>query len=179
MTADHAVYLDGKLAAARQATRGSLLRRARGEEVSVTQVTHAAVAAVVNPLTLAGTLLASDAGEPLLVASAPEWFATLVVGSRVFPALTLTSLLSYCWPATTQAAFDSFLEPTLLALAPGLSAATAALPTGVLVALFVVVDVGFVLGVAGWGLAGPAKLATLATALVAVRLSSRASRLRA
>merc|ERR1719174_2058149 len=63
LTPDHAIYVDGALAAASEAKVGSHLMTADGESAAVTRVV-ASVAEVINPVTATGTILASDEGAP-------------------------------------------------------------------------------------------------------------------
>lgn len=85
LTPDHALYVDGTLAAARDAVVGSVLTTARATATTgtttVTRVTPLPRGPVVNPTTASGTLLASDRGEPLLAASHPIWIAPLLLFS--------------------------------------------------------------------------------------------------
>jgi len=93
LTADHAIFVDGALAAASAAIVGSKLITARGEAV-VTKVTTATAASVVNPVTAAGTILASAAvGAPILAASHPIHFAPLLLASPTALAFANAALL--------------------------------------------------------------------------------------
>ena len=78
LTPDHALWIDGKLAAAAEAKVGSLLSSGRVVE----RVTTTAAATVINSVTISGTILASDAGgAPILTATHPIWIAGLVDSS--------------------------------------------------------------------------------------------------
>ena len=80
LTPDHAIFINGKLAAARDITLGSALSDARGAFVKVTRITHSkSRAAVINPVTSSGTILASDEGTPVLATSHPIWIALFVL----------------------------------------------------------------------------------------------------
>jgi hypothetical protein len=81
MTPDHAVFVDGALVAASEAKVGSVLTNAQGE-VAIKRITKSD-AAIVNPVTASGTILASDASAPVLAASHPIWIAPLMVESTV------------------------------------------------------------------------------------------------
>jgi len=83
LTPDHALFVDGKLAAASAVVAGSRVENGRGELVVVTRVLRPAIGRIVSPVTAAGTLLASDAGQPLLAACHPMWIAPLAVHSTL------------------------------------------------------------------------------------------------
>ena len=75
LTPDHALFVDGKLAAASDVKVGLSLTSAQGEPVRVNAI-HWATGAVINPVTGAGTILAAEGdGLPLLAASHPIWIA--------------------------------------------------------------------------------------------------------
>ena len=80
LTPDHAIFVDGALAAAAEAKVGATLTRADGTAVKIVRVAEADAAAVISPVTTSGTILASDAdsrGEPLLASSHLMLFAPL------------------------------------------------------------------------------------------------------
>lgn len=91
LTPDHALYIDGVLAAAADAKVGSRLTSARGDVVVVTRVDHQ-IGAVINPTTVAATILASDGGTPILAASHPIWIAPLLIASPAAAALANAAL---------------------------------------------------------------------------------------
>ena len=82
LTPDHAIYLDAGLAAASEAKVGSLLTGANGKAVTIKRIVHGS-GLVVNPVTVAGTILASDDGAPLFTASHPIWIAPYVLSSSL------------------------------------------------------------------------------------------------
>jgi hypothetical protein len=81
LTPDHAIYINGQLAPAADATVGALLTNARGEAVAIKRIVAIADAAVINPVTGSGTILAADRGTPFLAASHPMWIAPLLLSS--------------------------------------------------------------------------------------------------
>jgi hypothetical protein len=81
LTPDHALYVDGALAAARDVTIGSALTTIDAIATIVTRITPLPGGPVVNPTTASGTILASDHGAPLLAASHPIWIAPLLLAS--------------------------------------------------------------------------------------------------
>jgi len=93
LTPSHGLYIDGQLAAASEVVAGSLLRAADGSPIAVARVTTR-VAPVINPVTVAGSILASDGdGAPLLAASHPIWIAPLLLESPMARAITNGALL--------------------------------------------------------------------------------------
>ena len=91
-TPDHALFVNGVLAAAAEATVGSLLAGARGASVAVTSVV-AKRREVVNAVTASGTLLASDVGAPVLASSHPMWIAPLMHESWAVRTIANAALL--------------------------------------------------------------------------------------
>jgi len=82
LTPDHAIFVDGTLAAASTILVGARLRSADGT-VAVAKIITRRAAAVVNPVTVAGTILVSDEGAPVLAASHPIGVASIVLRSSV------------------------------------------------------------------------------------------------
>ena len=80
LTADHALYVDGKLESAAKAVVGARLTDAHGTLVTIRNVIRSETA-VINPVTASGTILATDRGAPILAASHPIWIAPLVLAS--------------------------------------------------------------------------------------------------
>ena len=95
LTPTHAIFADGALVAASEATVGAVLE-CRAEVGAAAKVVVERVektrGAVINPVTAAGTLLASDRGPPVLAASHPIWIAPILVGSVVARALVNAAL---------------------------------------------------------------------------------------
>jgi len=81
LTLDHAIFIDGKLAAAADAKVGSSLTNARGEATTIKRIVRSEAAAIINPVTASGTILASDKGTPFLAASHPMYIAPYVLAS--------------------------------------------------------------------------------------------------
>jgi hypothetical protein len=81
LTPDHALYIDGALVAASEAKVGSALVGTADKPAAVIRHIERTNGAVINPVTVAGTLLASDDGPPVLAASHPVWIASLLVRS--------------------------------------------------------------------------------------------------
>ena len=87
LTPEHALFVDGILAAASDAKVGSTLTRADGSATKVLRIAYAEAAVIINPVTASGTILASDFGAPVLAASHPIWIAPLVLRSPFVRAL--------------------------------------------------------------------------------------------
>lgn len=88
LTADHAIFADGALVAAGAVAPGAQLIDGLGRSRRVARVTAAAAAAVINPVTDAGTILVSERdGAPLLAACHPIWIAPLATQSMVVRAI--------------------------------------------------------------------------------------------
>merc|ERR1711935_402304 len=48
--------------------------------------------------------------DGVLASTYPEWIASYMLSSSVFPTYTLSNLVSFLFPATTQAYYDAHLE---------------------------------------------------------------------
>lgn len=105
LTPDHALFVDGTLVATADAKVGSTLVRANGAAVKILRIIDAKAAAVINPVTASGTILASDVGAPVLAASHPMWIAPLVlqsplvrvfVNSAVYTVGDVTDMTNFC-----------------------------------------------------------------------------------
>lgn len=103
LTPDHVLLLDGKWAAARFAKQGSRLSNG----ATVQRVTGA-VDGIINPLTTTGTILANG----IVASTYPEWVADHFLAAQFFPLpISACSLLSFLFPAKTQAFYDAWIEP--------------------------------------------------------------------
>ena len=94
LTPNHALYINGKLAAARDAVEGSTLTSADGIPIVIQHISKAE-RVIINPTTAAGTLLASDEGAPVLAASHPIHVAPAVLTSPSARAL-INAALVFC-----------------------------------------------------------------------------------
>ena len=86
LTPDHAVFVDGAPVAATEAKVGSILSTGVVKRVTKSE------GAIINPVTASGTILASDAGAPVLAASHPIWIAPLVLESSLARAVINSAL---------------------------------------------------------------------------------------
>jgi len=113
LTPDHALYVDGALAAARDVRVGSTLTDSIGRPLKVSAVTAYTATGIINPVTVAGTVLAADAasahGRAVLAAAHPIWLAAQFIRGQV--ALPLSTVVSSAFPSTTQAYYDMVVEP--------------------------------------------------------------------
>jgi hypothetical protein len=83
LTPDHAIYIDGALAAAATAVVGASLTDAHGRSTTISRIVETLDAPIINPVTASGTILAADRGAPLLAASHPIWIAPLLLSSSL------------------------------------------------------------------------------------------------
>jgi len=133
LTPDHVLFVDGAHAPARLAGVGSVLSSGR----KVTAITRSQQG-IVNPITVAGTILAAGPeGEPVVAATAPEWSADVLLSA--YPKYTLSFNLAFLFPASVQAFYNAALEPFFSVAVPRLEQVKAAAPMPV-------VAVGFALG---------------------------------
>ena len=93
-TPDHALYLDGVLAAAAEAEVGARLTGIGDVERVIERITESR-GRVVNPVTVAGTILAADhvGGLPILAATNPMWISRLVLASPLARGVVNAALL--------------------------------------------------------------------------------------
>jgi hypothetical protein len=125
LTPDHAIYLNGTLRAARDATLGATLTDAFGRATPVTRISTAR-GPVINPVTAAGTLLAGDSkmreskrAVPVLAAAHPMWLAPFVlssVGGRILINAALYVVGDVVLPASFAAALAAKVVVTFGAL---------------------------------------------------------------
>lgn len=93
LTPNHALWVDGALVAASEAKVGAMLTTARGGQTRIHRIARAHDVTVVNPVTGAGTILASDGGSaPLLAASHPVGVAEIVAESVAARVVVNTAL---------------------------------------------------------------------------------------
>mmetsp|Transcript_30933 Transcript_30933/g.102296 ORF Transcript_30933/g.102296 Transcript_30933/m.102296 type:complete len:166 (-) Transcript_30933:205-702(-) len=104
LTPDHCLFIDGKLGAARDLKTGSMLGDAQVLRLSMSN------GAVINPITVSGKILAVGRGEPVVAASHPDWIAQYLLDSYVPLPFSLSNLISYLFPATTQDYYDEHRE---------------------------------------------------------------------
>ena len=164
LTPDHVLLVDGAFVPARDAKPGSALTLADGTTAVVERVA-AAHGAVINPVTAGGTVLAGG----VVAATHPEWSWAFMSASK--SPLPLFYAASAAFPATTQAYYDTVLEPLFDAL--GEKIKPAALGASVLVLPFVAADAAAAAGLAIYAAAAPAALLVLGAA--ALRSSAEAS----
>ena len=177
LTSDHALYVNGALVAASSAVQGSTLVMALGQNVKVTRAKDAALVQVVNPVTVAGTVLASDAssahqGRAVLAASHPIWVAEQFVSGQI--SLPLSTALSSAFPLTTQAYYDSVVEPIGAMWTQSLVSLSARAPHWALVATTFATDVLLVAGMGFFALVVCSKAFIICAAVAALgrRLAS-------
>lgn len=105
LTPDHVLLLDNQFLPARLARPGSVL--SNGQAV---RRVERKVEGVINPLTTSGQILAADViGQPVIASTYPEWVASYMLNSYV-PLATLSNVLSFVLPETTQLFYDAVVE---------------------------------------------------------------------
>jgi hypothetical protein len=131
--------------------------------------------AVVNPITTNSRILAAGAsGPPVVSATHPEWIAEWMLTSSFYPLpLTMSNLLSYLFPATTQSFYDAVLEPLAVSAAPGLKTFKAAVPSPIVVLAFAAFDLGVSVAFAAYSLFSLKFASLLIAAAVASKLLAR------
>lgn len=166
LTPDHCLFIDGKLGAARDLKTGSMLGDAQVLRLSMSNGN------VINPITVSGKILAVGRGEPVVAASHPDWIAQYLLDSYVPLPFSLSNLISYLFPATTQDYYDEHLEN--IPVAPQLKQWKADLPSAAIPAAVVVVDVAISVGFVAYALSSPKVAIGLATVFVGKKLARKA-----
>ena len=140
-------------------------------------MTSYTAAAVINPVTVAGTVLASDAssahqGRAVLAASHPIWVAEQFVSGQI--SLPLSTALSSAFPLTTQAYYDSVVEPIGAMWTQSLVSLSARAPHWALVATTFATDVLLAAGMGFFALVVCSKAFIICAAVAALgrRLAS-------
>ena len=111
-------------------------------------------------------------GEPVVAASHPDWIAQYLLDSYVPLPFSLSNLISYLFPATTQDYYDEHLEN--IPVAPQLKQWKADLPSAAIPAAVVVVDVAISVGFVAYALSSPKVAIGLATVFVGKKLARKA-----
>lgn len=107
LTPDHVLQVDGEWAAARSATKGSVL-----SDGTIVQRVTSSTDGIINPLTTTGTILANG----IVASTYPEWVAAQMLSARFYPLpISLCNLLTFLFPAKTQAFYDALIEPLFTA----------------------------------------------------------------
>ena len=159
-------------------THGRAHRETDGAPARVSRV-EVSQGGVVNPLTVAGTILAAGpAGAPVLASVYGEWIAEYFLGVATYPLpYSLASGLAYLFPEHVQAYYDTVLEPPFLAGAAHLKSISAAAPSPVIGAIVFGFDLALGAGFAAYALAAHAKVGVaLAVGAAAVHHKKRQDR---
>ena len=128
MTADHAVFVDGQLIAAAEVKVGSLLSTGAVKRITKSK------GAIINAVTASGTILATDAGAPVLAASNPLHIARRTIYAPVARAVLNAALYAAGDVDTVAAGFVGVLTKLVAATATvalGARAMRARKPTSV------------------------------------------------
>jgi len=164
VTADHAIYLNGKFVPARNAKPGDMLASAALEPVEIERLTSSR-GGIINPITADGKILAaSEQGAPVLVATANEWLADVLLSS--YPKYTLSFWLAAAFPNAVQAYYDSLLEPFFTRAVPSLTKLKMASPTPVVAAGLILGDILLALGLLAFTLCSYKGLVAVAAVTV-------------
>ena len=110
LTPDHVLAINGKFVAARNVAPGSKLGESEVSRVISTR------GEVINPLTASGKILTQGG---VLASTYPEWIAEYMLSSALVPLpLSLSNLISYLFPETTQKYYDALVEPLVTTAHP-------------------------------------------------------------
>jgi len=156
LTPDHVLNVDGSFVAAREAMVGSKLGNSKVSVVTRTS------GGIINPLTTSGKIIA----DGVLASTYPEWIAGYMLGRSTY---SVSNLLSYLFPATTQAYYDTYLEQFFQASSPTLVNLMATLPAPLIALTFVVADLLVAAGFAAFSLSSLKSLVTLVALGVALK----------
>lgn len=91
------------------------------------------IGGIINPLTTSGMIMA----DGVLASTYPEWIAGFMLGRTTASA---SSLVSFLFPATTQAYYDAHLEQHFQASFSSLESLAANLPAPLIALTMVVID---------------------------------------
>jgi hypothetical protein len=162
LTPDHVLALDGAFVPARNAAPGSKLGASEVSRVAYT------AGEVINPLTASGKILTQGG---VLASTYPEWIADYMLSSVLVPLpLSLSNLISYLFPETTQAYYDALIEPLVTAAHP--KHLKAALPAALYPVAFLAADLALAAGFGAFALASPVAVAAM-IAVVALHMKAR------
>ena len=88
MTPDHALYVDGALVRAADATVGALIIESNGELTPIKRITKSK-ATIINAVTASGTIIANN----VVTASNPFWIASVTVDAPLTRAVVNAAIL--------------------------------------------------------------------------------------
>merc|ERR1719253_1858612 len=148
LTPDHVLNVDGSFVAAREATVGSKLGNSEVSRVTPT------TGDIINPLTTSGKIMA----DGVLASTYPEWIASYMLGRSTALA---SSLLSFLFPATTQAYYDAALERFFQSSSRTLVHLKEVLPAPLVALTFLVADVLIAAGFVAFSLCSLKSLVAL------------------
>lgn len=164
LTAEHVLLIDGTLAPARLARKGSTLIDAHGKPVRVQRVSSA-IGAIVNPLVTNGYILAAgSSGAAVISSTASSWSVELMTSPHA--SRSLSALIARLWPTAAQHYYDSLLEPIYAELAPLLTALARRLPTALALGCLALGDAVQAIGFVVYALCSLEAALALAAALL-------------
>jgi len=164
ITSDHVLAVDGNFVAAREARPGTRLGQSEVHRVTESY------GGIINPLTASGKILAQGG---VLASTYPEWIADYMLSTYVPLPISISNLLSYLFPATTQAYYDATLERFFQSTSPFLVSLKASLPTPLVALAFVVADLAVSLGFVAFSLASSQALVALAAVAAVLRTHAK------
>merc|ERR1711935_472476 len=100
--------------------------------------------------------------DGVLASTYPEWIASYMLSSSVFPTYTLSNLVSFLFPATTQAYYDAHLERFFQFTSSSLVQLKGVLPAPAVAAIVIASDLAIVTGFVAFSLASVQALLALA-----------------
>jgi len=163
LTFDHVLEVGGQFVPARLASAGTKLGK------SVVSRATTTMGEVINPLTTSGKILTQGG---VLASTYPEWIAEYMLSSYLVPLpLSMSNLISYLFPETTQAYYDTLIEPLVTKVHP--KHLKAALPAALYPVAFLAGDLALSAGFFTFCLASPTGLALAAIAFVALAKPSK------
>jgi len=163
LTFDHVLEVGGQFVPARLASAGTKLGK------SVVSRATTTMGEVINPLTTSGKILTQGG---VLASTYPEWIAEYMLSSYLVPLpFSMSNLISYLFPETTQAYYDTLIEPLVTKVHP--KHLKAALPAALYPVAFLAGDLALSAGFFTFCLASPTGLALAAIAFVALAKPSK------
>jgi len=155
LTADHVLSVDGKFVAAREAVTGTKL----GESV----VSHVSKSngGIINPLTTSGKISA----DGVLASTYPEWIAGFAMSYPIY--LTAANMLSFLFPASTQAYYDAHLEQFFTSTVSSLQA----VPAPLVAVVFHIADLVLSAGLVAYTLASLKAVLAIAAVIAMTQTS--------
>lgn len=166
LTPDHVLLVDGMFKPAREAAVGSVLSSGS----IIEQVSSSSTSGIINPITTSGRILVGGTeGAPVTASVYGEWIASFMLDKST---LSLSRVIAYFWPATTQQFYDHVLEQFFDASTDGLKVAAKTLPSPLVGLTMLGLDLLIAAGFSCYALTNVEILFALATAITLYRALS-------